>query len=95
MRRQTRSAVPLFAFLSLLCALSFSATMKADTNAETIWSIGELNDSSIEFAPGWREELTFTIGKSVVSRDFAGHQSGWLGRERPYTIVFDRLRHAK
>ena len=48
----------------------------------------------MEFAPGERSELTFIMGKSVVSKDFAGHQSGSLtydGKvlERPYTVGFD------
>ena len=61
---------------------------------ETIWSIGEANGSSIEFAPGARDQLTFTVGQSVLSRDFAGRQSGSTGfdgkvAEKVYTIAFD------
>jgi alpha-mannosidase len=72
---------------SVLSALSGAA-------AEPIWSIGKPDGVSVEFAPGARDHLTFAIGQSVVSRDFAGNQSGsagWDGKiaEKPYTISFD------
>jgi len=59
-----------------------------------VWSIGTQDGSAIEFAPGGRRDLTFTVGKSVVSKDFAGYQSGSVSAdgkvfERPYTIRFD------
>src|SRR6185369_4782580 len=57
---------------------------------ETLWSIGQRDEMSIEFAPGAREQLNFMVGQSVVSRDFPGHQNGAHGtRNNPYTIVFD------
>jgi hypothetical protein len=41
-----------------------------------IWSLGEPNGVSIEFAPGSRPEAAYRVGESVVSRDFPGRQSG-------------------
>ena len=48
----------------------------------------------MEFAPGTRPELTFTVGRSVVAKDFAGSQAGSVGwdgktQEHPYRIGFD------
>ena len=62
--------------------------------AEAIWSIGQPDGVSAEFAPGAKDNLTFTVGQSVVSRDFAGNHNssvGWDGKvsEKPYTIAFD------
>jgi hypothetical protein len=62
--------------------------------SQVVWSIGDANGLSIEFAPGAREKLSFNVGTSVPSRDFAGHQGGSLGidgktAEKPYTIGFD------
>ncbi|MEX2091702.1 MAG: glycoside hydrolase family 38 C-terminal domain-containing protein [Pirellulales bacterium] len=59
-----------------------------------VWSLGKTDGSAIEFAPGARKELVFTIGTSVPSRDFAGHQDGTIGAdpaasgEKPYSIEF-------
>ena len=66
----------------------------AQAASDALWSLGTLDGSSIEFAPGARGQLTFTVGQSVVSRDFAGRQDGSVGfdgktAEKPYTIVFD------
>jgi hypothetical protein len=71
----------------LFCVLSVSA-------AEPVWSIGKPDGVGIEFAPGGRPELTFTVGQGVPSRDFAGHHDGSVGfdgqtTEKPYTILFD------
>lgn len=71
----------------IVLLLAMAALFKTSAD-EPIWSIGQTDDTSIEFAPGWREELTFTVGKSVPSRDFAGHHTAWGDRKRPYTIVF-------
>ncbi len=62
--------------------------------ADPIWSIGKPDGLGIEFAPGNRAELTFNVGQSVPSRDFAGHHDGATGfdgkiTEKPYTIIFD------
>lgn len=62
--------------------------------AAPLWSIGKPDGVGIEFAPGGRGELTFTIGQSTPSRDFAGQHQGATGfdgqvTERPYTIRFD------
>lgn len=62
--------------------------------ADVIWSIGQPDGYGIEFAPGTCGQLTFTVGQSVVSKDFAGHQNGSVGfdgqtNEQPYSIVFD------
>lgn len=61
---------------------------------EPLWTIGKPDGVGIEFAPGSRGALTYTVGQSVVSKDFAGHHDGSLGfdgktNERPYSIVFD------
>ncbi len=64
-------------------------------SSEVLWSLGELDGSSIEFAPGAKNAVTFTVNKSQVSRDFPGHQAGSIGfdavgsGEKPYTIVFN------
>jgi hypothetical protein len=77
------------------CVLALVAcTPFAVVAAEPIWSIGKPDGIGIEFAPGGRAELTFTVGQSVPSRDFAGHHDGATGfdgkiAEKPYTIVFD------
>ncbi|MBI4662135.1 MAG: hypothetical protein HY735_25215 [Verrucomicrobia bacterium] len=80
-------------FVWLLWLPGVLAAPEADPSAQVIWSIGKPDGSSIEFAPGARDKLTFTIGQSNVSRDFAGHQNGSAGFdgatvEKPYTIVF-------
>ncbi|MBU6402224.1 MAG: hypothetical protein KGS61_18045, partial [Verrucomicrobia bacterium] len=77
----------------VLAAFNLAPKITAAT-ADVIWAIGEPDGSAIEFAPGARDQLTFTVGQSVTSRDFAGHHSGSIGfdgtvREKPYTIVFD------
>jgi len=59
-----------------------------------LWSIGKPDGATMEFAPGERGELTFTVGQSVVSKDFAGHHGGSVGYdgkvlEKPYAIQFD------
>jgi alpha-mannosidase len=71
-------------------------TSAAEKNSAILWSLGTLDGSSIEFAPGARDELLFKIGESVLSRDFAGHQVGTIGwdpdapeTERPYSVGFD------
>ncbi len=74
-------------------ALAASAVSAASA-VEPLWSIGTPDGLTMEFAPGARENLTFTVGQSVASRDFAGNQSGsigWDGKvsEKPYTIAFD------
>ena len=76
--------------LTFCCSLAALGAVAA----EPLWSIGQPDGMSIEFAPGGRGALTFTVGESVVSRDFAGHQDGSEGfdgkvSEKPYTIVFD------
>lgn len=59
-----------------------------------LWSLGMPDGAAMEFAPGERRELTFTVGQSVVSKDFAGNHGGsvaWDGKvlEKPYTLRFD------
>ncbi len=62
---------------------------------EVLWNIGTADGVGIEFAPGARNQLTYTVGQSVPSKDFAGHQTGSVGfdpassGEKPYTIAFD------
>ena len=78
--------------LCLIAALLItSASLPA---VEPLWTIGKPDGLGIEFAPGSRGDLTFTVGQNAVSRDFAGHQDGSVGfdgktNERSYTIVFD------
>ena len=84
--------------LLLTAAATFGSTPPSATNPEVLWAIGKPDGFSIEFAPGSRSELTYKIGQSNVTRDFAGHQDGSIGfdgrkGEKPYTIVFD-LREA-
>ncbi|MCA9231654.1 MAG: hypothetical protein KDA57_13465 [Planctomycetales bacterium] len=68
----------------------------ADSDPNTIWSLGTQDGSAIEFAPGTRDQLVFTVGVSILSRDFAGHHEGSIGwnpdvpeSKHPYTIEFD------
>jgi len=85
-----------YAFCVLLAfALPTTAT---ENQSAIVWSLGTADGSSIEFAPGSRDELVFTVGESVLSRDFAGHQEGTIGwdpaapeSEYPYSIVFDLM----
>jgi len=76
-------------------ALALAVTTAAAAPQPTaLWTIGTPNGGAMEFAPGTRPELTFTVGQSVVSKDLAGSQGGsveWDGkvREKPYTINFD------
>jgi len=82
------------------CVLAASVVLEGATAAsgndsgDMLWSIGTPDGASIEFAPGARGQLTFTVGQSVVSRDFAGNQDGSVGfdgktAEKSYTIAFD------
>ena len=67
----------------------------ADSAETIVWSIGTADGSSIEFAPGLKKELTYRVGTSVPSRDFAGHHAGSVGfdpsasGEKAYSIQFD------
>ncbi|MBM3881019.1 MAG: hypothetical protein FJ387_15075 [Verrucomicrobia bacterium] len=78
---------------ALLATASLASA--SQTTPNPLWTIGTPDGASIEFAPGARRQLTYAIGQSVVSKDFAGHQSGSIGfepessGEKPYTIVFD------
>ena len=76
------------------CSLATLAPLGAFAAAEPLWSIGKPDGVSIEFAAAGRAALTFTVGESVVSKDFAGHHDGSVGfdgkvAEKPYTIAFD------
>ena len=75
-------------------ALTTLAATAASNEPPALWGIGTPDGAAMEFAPGDRGQLTFTIGKSVVSKDFAGHQIGSVAYdgkvlERPYTVQFD------
>lgn len=79
-----------------LFVLGSANSLRAQPAAEQIvWSIGASDGTSIEFAPGSRNLVTYTIGKSSPSRDFPGRQMGSAGfdpaqsGEKPYTIAFD------
>ena len=89
-----REAQSILAVLTLTIALTcLSGIVAADEGV--VWSLGKTDGSAIEFAPGAQRELVFTIGKSVPSRDFAGHQDGTIGADRaasgqkPYSIDFE------
>src|SRR6266508_351732 len=100
MKTLSSKALPSFALLAFvwlgaLCPAYASEPKPPSTgkNGEVIWSIGQPDGYGIEFAPGTRGQLTFTVGRSVVSKDFAGHQGGSVGfdgqtNEQPYSIVF-------
>jgi len=80
--------------VAALGANAASAAPGANPASDVLWSIGTPDGSSIEFAPGARGQLTYTVGQSVASRDFAGNQDGSVGfdgktAEKPYTIAFD------
>jgi len=82
-----------FAFVVAVTVLLANA---AAARAEVIWSLGEPDGSSIEFAPGSQSELEYKIGESTVSQDFSGHHRGTIDwdpdraeKERPYSIDFD------
>ncbi len=59
----------------------WSASFAVAADEGVVWSLGKTDGSAIEFAPGARKELVFTIGTSVPSRDFAGHQDGTIGAD--------------
>ncbi|MFO1501267.1 MAG: polysaccharide lyase family protein [Verrucomicrobiota bacterium] len=78
----------------ILAALTAAAQLSNQAIADVVWSIGKPDGFSIEFAPGTRSGLTYIVGESTPSRDFAGHQAGSIGfdgtkEEKPYTVVFD------
>jgi len=78
----------------LVIAPAAKATNATGAATNVLWSIGVPDGSSIEFAPGSRNQLTFTVGQSVLSRSFAGNQDSSVGfdgtlAEKPYTILFD------
>jgi alpha-mannosidase len=87
-----RASNVLLNFVSVLVWLCAAPLVWGETGP--IWSIGKPDGLSVEFAGGARDSLTYTVGQSVVSRDFAGDQNGsvgWDGKvvEKPYTITFD------
>ncbi len=78
------------------CLLTFCCSLAtfAALAAEPLWSIGKPDGVSIEFAPGAKSALTFVVGESVVSKNFAGSHEGSVSfdgkvSEKPYTIAFD------
>lgn len=54
------------------------------TQAQTIWTMGQTDDLSAEFAPGSRDQAKFNIEKGVLSRDFPGNQAAG----RSYSLTF-------
>ena len=69
---------------------------------DTVWSIGNPDGSSIEFAIGERDALTYAVGVSVPEKDFSARQIGSASldprapaRENPYTITFDLAEPAR
>lgn len=78
----------------LVLAIPGDARAAKASPGDVLWSIGTPDGSSIEFAPGSRGQLTFTVGQSAASRDFAGNQDGSVGfdgktAEKSYAILFD------
>lgn len=74
--------------------LLISASSGPAAEPPPLWAIGTVNGAALEFAPGARAQLSFTVGRSVVSSDFAGYHEGsvaWDGavKEKPYLIHFD------
>lgn len=105
-RPLSRSVLGRLGWASLLVLIAAAGKSPADAsaagaNGAVIWSIGKADGSPIELAPGSPKSLTYTVGQSVPSRDFAGHQSGSVGfdpaasGERPYSIDFDLPRPAQ
>lgn len=75
-------------------ALALAPGVAAGNEPPALWTIGTPDGAAMEFAPGDRHALTFTVGQSVVSKDFAGNHSGSVGYdgkvlEKPYLIQFD------
>jgi len=73
-----------------------SQTSAAAGDESVVWSIGRPDGSSIEFADGQRDKITFTIGQSTPKKDFPARQSGSVNldaslpsEEKPYTVIFD------
>ncbi len=92
----SNSTIALRTFGMALMAAQLALVPPAVEAAEAaaLWTLGTPDGASIEFAPGDRPELVFTVGQSVVSRDFAGSHGGsvgWDGKvlEKPYTVQFD------
>jgi len=93
--RIMRTRMPFLAnTLSAFVLLIAAVTAVAASQPSPLWTIGTPDGAAMELAPGGRAELTFTIGQSVASKDFAGSQAGsmeWDGKtlEKPYRIKFD------
>ena len=84
----------IFVLVGAQLALTALPATATDDEPPAVWTIGLPDEAAMEFAPGERSELTFLMGESVVSKDFAGHHSGSVGYngkvlERPYTVRFD------
>jgi hypothetical protein len=92
-------------------ALVFASVVAvAAARSPALWTIGTPDGAAMEFAPGSRPELTFTVGQSVVSKEFAGSQGGsveWDGKTgsptalastwprcRHYELVLDLIYHS-
>jgi len=93
MNTRTRWSPRACAWLALISIVTGALASEAPSG-DALWSIGKPDGYSIEFAPGARAALTFTVGKSTTARDFSGHQRGSVGfdgktNEQPYTIAFD------
>ena len=92
--RSFARAVFLLGCLGSTISAGAALAASSDPSSGILWSIGTRDNSSIEFAPRARSELTFTVGESIASRDFPGNQEGSLGAdgqviEKPYAIAFD------
>ncbi len=91
---KTNQSIKLQQIAVLALSLFGAATLAVGDEPPSLWTIGAPDGAAAEFAPGARPELSFTVGQSVVSKDFAGFHEGsvaWDGKvkEKPYTIRFD------
>ncbi|MGZ4973689.1 MAG: glycoside hydrolase family 38 N-terminal domain-containing protein, partial [Limisphaerales bacterium] len=61
------------------------ATSFAQGQTKPLWTMGQTDDMSMEFAPGSRDQASYDVEKGVLSRDFPGNQNAG----RPYVITFE------
>jgi hypothetical protein len=66
----------------LLCLLALAS---ASAEENTLWQIGKLDQSSMEFSPGPRDHVLYQSGKSNWAKDWPGEQR----TGSTYEIVFN------
>ncbi len=94
MKTRTTLGLALLLGAGIWLALGLASASAAPATTAAVWSLGKADGAAVEFAPGSRAELTFTVGQSVLSKDFAGYQDGSVSHngkvaEKPYRIRFD------